>query len=112
LLVKIGAPAKAAGPELVLLQKRDPKMKDNLVVPAAAAHALVDLEADEMAEAAPVLVAALRIEDDKEETVEQRTRVAKALLKIGKPAVPHLLKGLTGEFYVGNARTPAGTVRA
>jgi HEAT repeat protein len=107
----MGAAAKAAGPELVPFLKRDPKAKEHPVA-LATAHVLVEIEATETAEGVPLLVSALRIENEQEASLERREKAGKALLKIGKPAVPQLARSLEGEFYIGQARTPAGLARA
>ncbi len=111
-VAKIGAGAKAAGPELVPFLKRDPKV---LAIPPLAletAHVLVEIEALEAAEAVPILISAIRIEDEEDATIERRDRAIKALIKVGKPAVSRLARSLEAEYYIGNIRTPAASVRA
>ncbi len=111
-IAKLGVIAKEAGPELVPFLKRDPKVT---VVPPLAletAHLLVDIEAMEVTEAIPVLISAIRVEDEEDESGERRDRAMKALVKVGKPAVPRLARALEGEYAAGNARTPAGAARA
>lgn len=110
-VAKIGAEAKAAAAELQPLLKRDPKIKD-FALPLEVAHTLVAIGADDLVEAATVLVAGLRIEDEMEASIMRRDHVIESLTKIGKPAVTPLVKSLTGDYIIGNARTPAGSVRA
>jgi HEAT repeat protein len=111
LLAKIGSPAKGAGPELVPFLKRDPKMP---LTPAMleTAHLLAEIEAMEEAEAVPVLISALRIDDEVEASMERRDRAMKALVKIGKPAVSKLARALDGEYYIGTTRTAGMPARA
>ena len=110
-LGKIGPAARAAGPDLAPLLKPDPKEK-NPLARLAVAFVLVDIEAEEVTQAIPVLIAGLRIINDDEESLARRERVAKALLRVGKPAAEPLALSLHGQYAIGNARTPAGLVRA
>lgn len=112
-LGKIGLAARAAGPDLVPLLKRDPKEKGkDLPARLEVAFVLAAIEAKEIARAIPVLVSGLRIENDEEESLAQRERVARALVRIGKPAAEPLAVALHGQFLIGNPNTPAGVVRA
>jgi WD40 repeat protein/HEAT repeat protein len=106
----IGPKAQAAGPSLVPLLERDPKQKDS-ILPLETALTLIELET-ELDRALPVLVSALRIEDQEQASMDRRERVAKALIQIGKPAVEHLAKALRTEFYIRVPRMPEFTIRA
>ena len=110
-LARIGPGAKAAGPDLVPLLKPDPKEK-NPLARLEVAFVLVDIEAEEVTRAIPLLIAALRIVNTDEESLARRERVAKALVRLGKPAAEPLALALHGQYSIGNAGTPAGIVRA
>jgi WD40 repeat protein/HEAT repeat protein len=111
-LAKIGPAAKEAAPDLVGFLKRDPKMPAVTPLMLETAFLLVEVEAADLEPAIPILISSIRIEDQEEATIERRDRVMKALVKIGKPAVPRLARSLEAEYYIGNIRTPAGPVRA
>jgi hypothetical protein len=108
---RVGPGAKGAAAELAPFLKRDPKMKDD-PLPLETALVMVEIDSVDPTEAISVLVSAIKIEAEIEAALERRDRAMKALVKVGKPAVPRLVKALEGEYYIGAARTPVAAVRA
>lgn len=112
-LAKMGPAAKEAGPDLLPWLKRDPKEN---VSPLAleTAYALLEMGAADLGKGEPiaVMVSALRITDEQESTLQRREKAMQTLIKLGKAALPALVKSLDGEFGVGLANTPQFVVRA
>jgi WD40 repeat protein len=106
-LRKMGPAAREAGPALAELLKDEDK-----AVRWEACMALIDVQAEEVEQAVPVLIKALLITNPEDmEAVETKEKAKKALAQLGKPAIKPLLKALEGEFVGGAARTPVGIIK-
>jgi WD40 repeat protein/HEAT repeat protein len=106
-LRKMGPAARAAGPKLAELLKDEDK-----AVRFEACQALIDLQAEEVEEAIPVLVKALQVESaEDKEALDTKESAKKSLAKVGKPAIRGLLKALEKDFSGGGPRSPGGIIK-
>jgi HEAT repeat protein len=108
----VGVGAREAGAELApLLQDKDPKLKFEVAL------TLAGIEAEQATQAVPILVRGLRLsemvdEASLEAAKAERYRIAQALIRLGRPAVPRLIHDLDGEFSFGTLATPKGLANA
>jgi HEAT repeat protein len=106
-LRKLGPAAREAGPQLAELLKDKDK-----TVRFEACLALIDVQAEEVEQAVPVLIKALLVTDPEDkEAVDTKEKSKQALARVGKPAVRPLVKALESDFVGGGVRTAAGLIK-
>ncbi len=99
----LGMKAAAAGPNLVgLLESRDRRVRREVSL------TLIQINAKEVDQVIPILVKDLYIEDPNDEALaEQREECGKALIDLGKRAVPSLVEAFKTFGGVGKTREEA-----
>jgi HEAT repeat protein len=106
-LRKMGPAAREAGPKLAeLLKEEDQALRFE------ACLALIDVGAEEVEQAVPVLIKALQVENAEDvEAIQTKEKAKQALAKVGKPAVSPLIKALEKDFSGGGPRAPLGLIK-
>ncbi len=106
-LRKMGPAAREAGLKLAeLLKDEDKALRFEVCL------TLVDIQAEEVEQAVPVLIQALQVENPEDvEAIQTKEKAKQALAKVGKPAISPLIKALEKDFFGGGPRAPLGIIK-